>query len=134
VAGTSAGRIPLTNATETLFHYLSYQTQPNTRFIPPQDLDLHCLTSNCHVFHESSNCPDGSVVLEKDVRHGFGPETILLNLPFKGTCHFFVHLYDGVGCLGGCGATLRLFGSNGPICTFDVPAAPAEGADKAKYW
>ena len=98
----------------------------------PQDLDLHCLTSNCHVFHESSNCPDGSVVLEKDVRHGFGPETILLNLPFKGTCHFFVHLYDGVGTLGGCGATLRLFGSGGPICSFDVPPAAAEGADKAR--
>jgi hypothetical protein len=26
------------------------------------------------------------------IRNGFGPETILLNLPFKGTCHFFVHL------------------------------------------
>lgn len=100
----------------------------------PQDLDLHCLTSNCHVFHESSNCPDGSVVLEKDVRHGFGPETILLNLPFKGTCHFFVHLYEGTGTLGGCGATLRIFGSSGPLCCFDVPPAPAEGADKAKYW
>lgn len=62
----------------------------------PEDLDLHLVTDEFHISYRNTNNVSGKAKLDRDARHGFGPETITLkNIKNDKTYKIFVHHYSG---------------------------------------
>jgi hypothetical protein len=96
----------------------------------PADLDLHLeKAGSYHIsYWDMHNTGDGSVLLDRDDRNGFGPETItIMETDTRGQYRIYVMDYTNGGnnasaALSRSGATVRVYGRNGLANSFTVPA------------
>jgi uncharacterized protein YfaP (DUF2135 family) len=96
----------------------------------PADLDLHLVKAGSyHVsYWDMHNADDGSVLLDRDDRSGFGPETItIMETDIRGLYRLYVADYTNDGnsassALSRSGAVVRVYGRNGLVNSFAVPA------------
>jgi hypothetical protein len=91
----------------------------------PLDLDLYAIAPNgCRAYYGNKKCNtnSGNAQLDIDVRNGFGPETITLQLgQGSGDWLFFVHQYSSDGKLITSEAVLKFYGPTGLINEWTVP-------------
>lgn len=95
----------------------------------PADLDAHLVKANgYHLSYRNTRVlTDGTGVLDRDDMDGFGPETITVaRIDANGSYTFFVHNFSGEKNpsgtpLSASKATVRVYGSNRLIKTFQVP-------------
>jgi hypothetical protein len=96
----------------------------------PADLDIHLEKIGAyHIsYRNRHNAEDGSVMLDRDAMNGFGPETItIMETDLRATYRLYVHDFTNRNSstsaeLSRSGATIRVFGRNGLLRTFHVPA------------
>jgi hypothetical protein len=96
----------------------------------PADLDLHLeKAGSYHVsYWDMHSADDGSVLLDRDDRTSFGPETItIMETDVRGIYRLYVVDYTNGGnnastALSRSGATVRVYGRNGLVNSFMVPA------------
>jgi len=96
----------------------------------PGDLDLHLeKDGSYHISYQNMHsADDGSVLLDHDARNGFGPETItLMETDLRSTYRLYVHDYSNGSSsssteLARSGAIIRVYGRNGLLRAFYVPA------------
>lgn len=98
----------------------------------PQDLDLHLSTKTTsgqaiHISSRDQKDFNGQILLNKDDRDGYGPETITLNNPDIGACSVWVQ-DAGPGSdgqrLATSSAVVHLYRGASLLGSFAVPAAP----------
>ena len=95
----------------------------------PSDLDLHLeKEGGYHIsFRNMHSADDGSVLLDRDARNGFGPETItVMETELRSVYRLYVHDYTNGSMtnsteLARSGAVIRVYGRNGLLRTFYVP-------------
>jgi len=96
----------------------------------PSDLDLHLeKEGGYHIsYRNTHSADDGSVLLDHDAMYGFGPETItLMETDLRSVYRLYIHDYTNGGRSGSAelarsGAVIRVYGRNGLLRTFYVPA------------
>jgi hypothetical protein len=96
----------------------------------PADLDLHLeKAGSYHVsFWDMRSAADGSALLDRDDRSGYGPETItVMETDIRGLYRLYVIDYSNGGnsasaALSRSGAVVRVYGRNGLLNSFTVPA------------
>jgi hypothetical protein len=96
----------------------------------PADLDLHLeKEGGYHIsYRNMHSAADGSVVLDRDARSGYGPETItVMETELRSVYHLYIHDYSNGSRsnsteLARSGAVVRVYGRNGLLRTFYVPA------------
>jgi hypothetical protein len=96
----------------------------------PADLDLHLeKQGGYHIsFRNMRSAEDGSALLDRDDQDGFGPETItVLEAEAEGVYRVYVADYSNAGdsgsmALAGSGAVVRVYGADGFLKAFTVPA------------
>jgi hypothetical protein len=95
----------------------------------PADLDLHLeKAGSYHVsYRDMHSADDGSVVLDRDDRSGFGPETVtIMEIDLRGLYRLYIHDYTNGGnsassALSRSGAVVRVYGRDGLVEGFRVP-------------
>ena len=95
----------------------------------PADLDLHLEKEGAyHIsYWNSHNADDGSVLLDRDARGGFGPETITimvtdLRAAYKVYVHDYTNRNSGTSReLSRSGAIVRVYNRSGLLKSFRVP-------------
>jgi len=95
----------------------------------PADLDLHLEKEGAyHIsYRNMRNAADGSVTLDRDAMHGFGPETItIMETDLQSVYKIYVHDYTNQSSsasteLARSGAVIRVYGRNGLLRSFNVP-------------
>lgn len=96
----------------------------------PADLDLHLeKEGGYHIsYWNMHNADDGSALLDRDARNGFGPETItVMETDLRAVYKVYVHDYSNGNrpastALARSGAAIRVYGRNGLLRSFYVPA------------
>jgi hypothetical protein len=95
----------------------------------PSDLDLHFeQEGGYHIsFWNMRSAADGTAVLDRDDRNGFGPETITVkDIDVSRVYHVYAHDYTNgrstsSRALSKSGATVRIYNENHLVHTFAVP-------------
>lgn len=99
----------------------------------PRDLDSHFrrlgtsgFPNPAHVFfrHTSGLTPSGDVFARLDVDQLYPGryETVTVRSAALGEYEYFVHLYAGIGTMGGSGATVQLYTRGCEVRTYAVPS------------
>jgi hypothetical protein len=98
----------------------------------PRDLDSHFrrvgtsgFPNPAHVFfrHKEGSTATGDVFarLDVDELHPGGYETVTVRSSAVGEYEYFVHLYAGLGTMGGSGATVQVYTRGCEVKTYPVP-------------
>ena len=93
----------------------------------PRDLDAHLIKKGSyHISYQDMKFVKEQARLDRDDLDGEGPETItVLKLSTKSTYTYYVHDFTKSGKIGSSRASVKVYGPDGIIDTFEVP-------DKAK--
>jgi uncharacterized protein YfaP (DUF2135 family) len=93
----------------------------------PADLDLYALLPSTDGDHRIAYFNPGTIEtspwvgLKSDIKHGYGPEEIIVHKAMAGRYRFAVNRYSKDVPLAGCGATVTLTQQNGNVQTFNCP-------------
>lgn len=89
----------------------------------PTDLDAHLVKEGSyHISFQDMKVVKEKARLDRDDRDGEGPETItVLKLSTKGTYQYFVQDFTKSGQIGSSRASVKVYGPEGLLETFEVP-------------
>ena len=89
----------------------------------PRDLDAHLVKEgDYHISFQDMKVVKEQARLDRDDLDGEGPETItVLKLSPQGTYRYYVHDYTRSGAIGSSKASVKVYGPDGILDTFDIP-------------